>query len=116
LKESKNFVADMRKQESLSRKKRDANSRQDLYKQMIIARSNQKLAVRLFGLKPTYQTLKFEKDHNRSKERLKNMSRFIKSPFANKSTYSSSSSLPKLPKLHTKEPVNMVLLKSKLTK
>ena len=82
-KETMNYITEIKRQESRSQIKRQALFRQDLYKQMDINKSNQRLAIRLFGQKPTYQVLKFENDHNKSKKRLKSMSRFVRNPFHN---------------------------------
>jgi len=40
--------------------------------------SNQKLAIKLFSQKPTYQVLKMEKEHREHKSRVQRMSRIMK--------------------------------------
>lgn len=57
------IISGIRREESRSRSQRSAIARADLRKMSEIAASNQKLAVKLYTKKPTYQVLDLEKDY-----------------------------------------------------
>ena len=68
-------VNSIRKDEDRSRSVRNAMHRDALRRQSEIAMSNQKLAVKLFTQKPTYEVLKHEKDFKEHKSRLERISK-----------------------------------------
>ena len=57
------LVNTIKKDEDRSRSVRDALARANVRRQSEIAMDNQRIAVKLFTQKPTYELLKFEKDH-----------------------------------------------------
>ena len=59
----KTLVKTIKVGESLSQNRQVALLRSGMHRQSEIARSNQKLAIKLFTQKPTYQVMKFEKDY-----------------------------------------------------
>ena len=71
-------VNTIRKDEDRSRSVKDAMARESLRRQSEIAMSNQKLAVKLFTQKPTYEVLTFEKQHKENQERLNRISKVKK--------------------------------------
>lgn len=57
---------------------RDALARASVRRQSEIAMDNQRIAVKLFTQKPTYELLRFEKDHAMHKERISRISKMAK--------------------------------------
>ena len=51
--------------------------RADLRKMSAIAKSNEKLAIKLYTKKPTYQVLDFEKEYQSKRANCDRISRFI---------------------------------------
>ena len=47
-------------------------------KMSAIAKNNQKLAIKLFTAKPTYQAINLEKDYKARRQNVSRISRFIK--------------------------------------
>ena len=72
------MVNTIRKDEERSRSVRDAMHRESLRRQSQIAMSNQKLAVKLFTQKPTYEVLQFEKQHKKNQDRVSMISKIKK--------------------------------------
>ena len=68
-------VSSIRKDEDRSRSVREALHRESLRKQGEIAMSNQKLAVKLFTQKPTYEVLQSEKAHKAHQDRVGRISK-----------------------------------------
>lgn len=64
------LVGTIKKDEDRSRSVRDALARASVRRQSDIAMDNQRIAVKLFTQKPTYELLKFEKDHKDHKDRI----------------------------------------------
>jgi hypothetical protein len=71
-------VNTIKKDEDRSRSVRDALARANVRRQSEIAMDNQRIAVKLFTQKPTYELLKFEKDHKQHKERINRISKMAK--------------------------------------
>ena len=72
------LVTTIKKDEDRTRSVRDAMARKTVRHQSQIALDNQRIAVKLFTQKPTYEVLKFEKDHIAHKERLARVSKMAK--------------------------------------
>lgn len=53
-------------------------ARANVRRQSEIAMDNQRIAVKLFTQKPTYQLLKFEKEHKIHKERISRISKMAR--------------------------------------
>jgi len=69
---------DIRKEEQRARSTRDANVRAGLRRQSEIAMNNQKLAIKLFTQKPTYQALDWEKKYKESREAVARLAKHVK--------------------------------------
>ena len=72
------LVSTIKKDEDRSRSVRDALARASVRRQSEIAMDNQRIAVKLFTQKPTYELLKFEKAHKQHKERVHRVSKMAK--------------------------------------
>lgn len=72
------LVGNIKKDEDRSRSVRDAMARANVRRQSEIAMNNQRIAVKLFTQKPTYELIRSEKDHQVHKERLGRVSRMAK--------------------------------------
>ena len=72
------LVNTIKKDEDRSRSVRDALARANVRRQSEIAMDNQRIAVKLFTQKPTYELLRFEKDHKMHKERVNRVSKMAK--------------------------------------
>ena len=53
-------------------------ARNNVRRQSEIAMDNQRIAVKLFTQKPTYELLRFEQDHAKHKERIGRISKMAK--------------------------------------
>lgn len=72
------LVNTIKRDEDRSRSVRDALARASVRRQSEIAMDNQRIAVKLFTQKPTYELLKFEKAHKQHKERVHRVSKMAK--------------------------------------
>ena len=72
------LVTSIKKDEDRSRSVRDAMARANVRKQSEIAMDNQRIAVKLFTQKPTYELLRYEKDSAQHRERVARTSKMAK--------------------------------------